>query len=61
MKFTNHDTINEPTHKPPQKVIEAIIQNGAGAVTIRQAVRAGLKVRDFKQALKMHNQIGGGR
>lgn len=41
---------------PNRKVIEAIVQNGAGAVTIRQAIRAGLTVRQFKQALKLHGQ-----
>lgn len=44
-------------HTPSQKVIAAIVANGAGAVNIRQAVKAGLTVRQFKQALKLHAQV----
>lgn len=47
----------EMKHTPSQKVIAAIVANGAGAVNIRQAVKAGLTVRQFKQALKLHAQV----
>ena len=44
-------------HAPSQKVIAAIIQNGAAAVNIRQAAKYGVTVRQFKQALKLHAQV----
>jgi hypothetical protein len=44
-------------HQNPHKAVAAIIANGTGAVTIRQAVKAGLTVRQFKQALKLHAQV----
>jgi len=43
-------------HTPSQKVIAAIVANGAGAVNMRQAVRYGMTVRQFKVALKLHAQ-----
>ena len=48
-------------HTPSQKVIAAIVANGARAVNMRQAVRYGMTVRQFKQALRLHSQIGGTR
>lgn len=57
---TQYDTINEPVshhRQPSQKVIAAIVANGAGAVNIRQAVKYGVTVRQFKVALKLHAQV----
>jgi len=44
-------------HTPSQKVIAAIVANGAGAVNMRQAVRYGMTVRQFKVAMKLHAQV----
>lgn len=43
-------------HTPSQKVIAAIVANGAAAVNVRQAAKAGITVREFKTALKLHGQ-----
>ena len=60
MKANSYDVINEPIshhRQPSQKVIAAIVANGAGAVNMRQAVRYGVTVRQFKVALKLHAQV----
>jgi hypothetical protein len=57
---TQYDTINKPVsshRQPSQKVISAIVANGAGAVNMRQSVRYGMTVRQFKVALKLHAQV----
>jgi len=44
-------------HQNPHKAVAAIVANGAGAVNMRQAVKYGMTVRQFKVALKLHAQV----
>ena len=60
MKANSYDVINEPIghhRQTPRKAIEAIIQNGADAVTLREAAKSGIRMRAVRQALKLHAQV----
>jgi hypothetical protein len=50
---TQYDVINEHGGRS-DKVIAALIVNGPDAATLREAARSGVRMREFKQALREH-------
>ena len=52
MKANTYEATN--AHRRNDKVIAALIVNGPDAATLREAARAGIRMKQYKQALKMH-------